>query len=77
MASVPVVVGVTAAIREIGISSRFAPILSILIGMVFMSLTDITWQATIVQGIIVGLMASGLWSGGKALFTPSKDTIFG
>lgn len=76
LAAVPVVIGVTAAIREIGIPSKYAPLLAIAFGMTFMSLTGIVWQVAVVQGIIVGLMASGLWSGSKALFAP-QDIIQG
>ncbi len=68
---VPVALGLVAAIKQVGLPSRFAPIASIAIGIGLVSLTGQAWQADITQGIIVGLAASGLWSGSKALFAPS------
>lgn len=74
LAAAPLVLGLVAVIRQVGLPSRFAPLGSIILGIGLVALTGIEWQAFIVQGIIVGLVASGLWSGSKALFTPSEIT---
>ena len=73
VAAIPAVLGVVAAIKQVGLPSRFAPIASILLGIGLVALTGQPWQADITQGILVGLAASGLWSGSKALFVPSDD----
>ena len=67
--AVPITLGLVAIVKLAGLPSRFAPLASILIGVGLVALTGVTWQAGIVQGIIVGLAASGLWSGSKATFT--------
>ncbi len=65
--AIPVALGIVEAIKALNLPSRFAPIVSIAVGILLVTLVpELTWQATIAQGIIVGLAASGLWSGGKA-----------
>lgn len=65
--SAPIVLGVTSAIKQIGLPNQYAPLVSILLGIGAVLLTGAVWQVAIAQGIIVGLVASGLYSGGKAL----------
>lgn len=69
VSAVPVVLALVAVVKSVGLSSRYAPIASILLGIGTTALTGLTWQATIAQGFLVGLMASGLWSGSKATFS--------
>ena len=61
---VPVVVGLVHVAKKTGLSSRYAPLLSLVLGLVgvWVLKQDIQWIA----GIVVGLSASGLWSGAKA-----------
>jgi hypothetical protein len=75
LAAIPLCLGIVAAIRQLGLPSRFAPIVSIVIGIGLIALTGQTWQADISQGIIVGLSASGLWSGSKALFSTTDQPV--
>jgi hypothetical protein len=70
---VPVALGLVAAVKQIGLPSRFAPLASIAIGIGLVALTGQAWQADVAQGIIIGLAASGLWSGSKALLAPSLE----
>lgn len=68
IAAIPVALGLVQVIKQLGIPSKYAPATSIGIGIILMVLVpSLTWQATIVQGIIVGLSASGLWSGSKSV----------
>ena len=50
------------------VESKYAPILSIIVGV---SLTflygGVEWQPLLINGIIAGLSASGLYSGTKAI----------
>lgn len=64
--TIPVVVGLVQVVKLLGVPSKFAPAFSLLFGVLALSLTGIPWQAVVVQGVIAGLAASGLWSGGKS-----------
>lgn len=68
VAMIPVTVACVATIRAtIEIADRFVPITSIAVGIALVALTGETvWQAMIIQGLLVGLSASGLYSNGKA-----------
>jgi hypothetical protein len=65
--SVPVIVGVVEVIKRVGLSSKYAPIVSLILGVgSAMYFVGITQDATL-YGLVIGLTASGLYSGGKAL----------
>lgn len=66
LALVPVVLGVVQVGKIAGLSSRWAPVLSLVLGVGAVSLLDSWTAANVVQGVIVGLSASGLWSGVKS-----------
>lgn len=68
VAAIPVTVGLVAVLKGIGLPSRWAPVASIALGALLISLIAPVWQVIVAQGIIVGLSASGLWSGAKATF---------
>lgn len=67
VAVVPLVVGIVQVVKGVGLDSKYAPIASVVAGVGLIALTGVTWQATIVQGLIAGLAASGLWSGTKSV----------
>ena len=67
-AVVAIVVGLVEAIkRAVNLDSRFAPLVSLVFGVGIMSAvgTD-TIAMNIFEGVIIGLTASGLYSGTKA-----------
>lgn len=66
VAIVPIVVGLVSVVKGIGLPSKYAPVLSIAFGIGLVALTGVAWQAFVIQGIIAGLAASGLYSGAKA-----------
>ena len=66
-ALVPIIVGLVLMLKNIGLPSRYAPLASIALGIVFLWLAGITLPAFIIQGIMTGLLASGLWSSSKAV----------
>lgn len=66
LACIPATVGLVAIVRGVGLPSAWAPVVSILIGAGLVALTSGVWQVIIAQGILVGLCASGLWSGGTS-----------
>lgn len=67
VAIVPLVLGLVAVVKGVGLPSKYAPVASIAFGIGLVALTSVAWQAVIVQGIIAGLAASGLFSGTKAV----------
>lgn len=69
LAAIPVIVGLVQVIKGIGLPSKYAPIASIALGVGVLAIVGLTWQAYLIQGIIVGLSAAGLYSGGKAVFS--------
>jgi len=69
---VPVVLGVTQVFKLTGLSSRWCPLVSLLLGVGGAFLVGGVHAVNIIQGIVAGLSASGLWSGVKAT-TEIKD----
>jgi len=68
VAAIPVALGLVQVIKALKLPSKFAPLASLVIGIGLIALLpELSWQATIAQGLIVGLAASGLWSGSKSL----------
>ena len=68
---VPVVLGVVYTFKKIGLKSKFAPLLSLVLGVIGVwVLSDFALTGVIaLEGVIVGLTASGLWSGVKTTKT--------
>jgi len=65
--AIAIVMGLTEVIKRLGLPTRFAPLVSIGLGIVVMILIpNIEWKEGIVKGIFLGLVTSGLWSGFKA-----------
>jgi len=61
---VPIVIALTQMIKGTGLSTRFAPVVSLVLGVLS---TLVVGQFDLLQGLMVGLTASGLFSGGKAI----------
>ena len=67
---IPVILGLVQAAKIAGLNTRFAPLLSIALGVV--GAFVVQWSladagVAIIQGIIGGLSAAGLWSGTRAV----------
>ncbi len=66
--AVALTVGVVWAIRQTGVlPDRFVPIGSLLAGGAWAYLFGSTGADIATDGVMIGLMASGAWSGGKTL----------
>lgn len=68
---VPVVVGVTQVVKMSGLPTQWIPLTSLVLGVLGAFLIG-GWAfsgAVVLQGIIAGLSASGLWSGVKTTTT--------
>lgn len=67
IAVIPVIVGLVQVAKSLGLDSKYAPAISLLFGVGLVSLTGVLWQAALVQGIVAGLAASGLFSAVKTV----------
>lgn len=67
--------GLTAAISQTGIDSKYKPLLSIVVGVFYALLTMGLSTTAVGAGIIGGLTASGLWSGIKAMSTNKVEEL--
>lgn len=67
--AIAITLGVTEVTKRIGLKERFAPIVALLVGLlsVYLTVDGINIKELVVDGIVVGLSAMGLWSGTKAL----------
>ena len=59
---IPIVTGLVSAIKTAGLPSKYAPAVSLVLGIAAAYLIN----DTIVSGLVIGLSASGLYSGVKA-----------
>ena len=66
-------IGITEAIKRVGLPSKYSPLISLVIGigLSFLSITD-TMTNKILTGIMCGLMASGLYSMGNSTYKEIK-----
>jgi hypothetical protein len=73
---VAVVIGLVEAAKRIGVPEKFAPLVSLILGLGlsflgFVANPDLA--STIIGGIIIGLSAVGLYSGTKNVIEGFKD----
>jgi len=67
LALVPIVMALTALAKNY-MKSKWAPLMALVLGVAGMFLIpQATMAMTILSGIVVGLTASGLYSGGKTM----------
>ena len=65
--AVPVIVAIVSAAKTAGLPSKFAALVSLLLGVVaFYFIGSGETTANIFEGVVAGLAASGLYSGAKA-----------
>lgn len=67
-AMVALTVGVVQVFKTAGMSKRYAPLMSLVCGIVFMTAFKGHDWYSIFEGMVVGLTACGLWSGSKTTF---------
>lgn len=68
--AIPFITAIVSAFKMAGLPSKYAPVASIIIGIFLVSVTsDIWWTDEILIGVVLGLSASGLYSGGKTVLT--------
>lgn len=66
---VAVIIGLSEIFKKVGINAKFIPIINLVLGIALCSAYSTylsgDMRLDIFQGIIIGLTASGLYSGGK------------
>lgn len=68
--AIPVIVALVEVAKRTGLTSRFAPILSVGLGLVLLGVWGgETVSLNLLEGLIAGLSASGAYSGVKATMT--------
>ncbi len=65
--------GIVEVLKKTGLPSRWAPILSLVVGfgMTLLFTHSFSWE-TVAVGILTGLSASGVYSGVKSVSTPTS-----
>jgi len=68
IALVPLIVGVVEVAKQVGLPVRFAPLLSLLLGLgAGFFLHGSSLALSVVTGLMIGLSASGLYSATKTI----------
>ena len=68
---VPLVLGVTQVVKLTGLPTRWGPLVALILGIGGAFLIGGVHSANVIQGLVAGLSAIGLWSGVKATATSS------
>ena len=66
---IAILVGVAQVAKKTGFPARFIPLFNLILGLAlaFLLLESCTWQEMLMQGLVVGLSASGLYDNGKMI----------
>jgi hypothetical protein len=67
LALVPIVIGLVAVIKKVGLNTRYLPVVALILGMLGVVGLEGISATALIGGIVVGLSASGLYSGTKAV----------
>jgi L-cystine uptake protein TcyP (sodium:dicarboxylate symporter family) len=68
---IPIIIGIVEVVKRAGLPVKFSPLVSVTLGVIFGILYVQPLLDGIVIGLMVGLSATGLYSGGKNVFTTS------
>lgn len=66
---VPVVIGLAEVVKAIGLPTKYASTAAVILGVALAFLVVPIGTSVILAGLVVGLSASGLYSGTRALVT--------
>ncbi len=66
---IPLIIGLVELLKRYGLKKKMLPIMAMLFGVVagVMYVYPTNWKAGILIGLMMGLSASGLYSGGKTV----------
>ncbi|MCU9595865.1 hypothetical protein OEV82_15780 [Caldibacillus thermolactis] len=74
IALVPLISGLVEVFKQIGVPNRYCSLISIIIGLIFgiLFIEEGTLKSSILIGLMLGLSASGLYSGTKCVHETIK-----
>lgn len=68
VAILPIIMGIVEVFKRIGLPSKYSPLIAVALGIVIsIFYLNLTIKEEILIGVILGLSASGLYSGSKNL----------
>ncbi|MCU9594552.1 hypothetical protein OEV82_08790 [Caldibacillus thermolactis] len=68
VAIIPLIAGITEIFKKIGLPAKYSPIVAIFLGIIItLVYVDVTPKEGVLVGIMLGLSASGFYSGTKNL----------
>lgn len=67
ISTIPIVILLVSLLKKYGMRGIYAPLASIVFGIAFQFLLKEAWNVAILQGILVGLSSSGVYSGTKKM----------
>lgn len=64
-----IIIGIVQIVKKFVDNSKWYPVVSVLVGMALASLAVYSFWTpeALIKGLVAGLVASGLWSGGKTV----------
>ena len=63
--AIPLVIAVVQVAKEMGFPTRYAPALSLVLGLGLVASLGLPFAESVVQGVLVAFAASGIYSQGK------------
>jgi hypothetical protein len=71
---IPIIIGIVEVVKRAGLPNKFSPLVSLAIGLFFGFVFLDTFKESLIIGLMVGLSATGLYSGSKNLNEAVKIT---
>ena len=74
---VAIIVGISQVMKNVGLPTKYIPLINLIlgVGLSFLVLTGSSIQDIILQGLIVGLSAGGLYDQSKGISVPTDKEI--
>lgn len=69
---IPIIIGIVEVFKRAGLPNKYSPIVSLLLGVIFGILYVQPLLDGITLGLVIGLSATGLYSGSKNVFETSR-----
>jgi ABC-type uncharacterized transport system permease subunit len=69
---IPIIIGVVEVLKRAGLPNKYSPVVSLLLGVIFGFLYVQPLLDGMIVGLVVGLSATGLYSGSKNVFGSSR-----
>lgn len=72
---IPLILGIVELFKISGMKAKYSPIVAVVFGIVIgvVYLTNYDWKQGILVGIMLGLSATGLYSGGKNVMKRDEE----